>query len=182
MPPDITRILSDILGSIADHNAALAAGRIDVDTWQQLVARDVLVGHYAAMMAGRETDNLSRGARNQVLTTVAEQVDYLNRFADQIAATGWQDAYGARALLYGGSIKQSFWRGRTFGLDLDHYPGDGSTPCLSNCTCRLEIVWLDEEELDADVYWRLGATEEHCGTCPERAAQSPYRFREGKRV
>lgn len=182
MPPELERLLADIVGSIADHNAALAAGRISVDTWQQLIARDLLVGHYAAMMAGRETRDLSRAARNQVLTTVAEQVDYLNKFADQIARTGWQEAYGARALLYGGSVKGTFWRGKSFGLDLGFYPGDGSSPCLGNCTCHLEINWLDEEELDADVYWRLGATERHCGTCPERATQSPYRFRGGERI
>ncbi len=180
MPPDITRILSDILGSIADHNAALAAGRIDVDTWQQLVARDVLVGHYAAMMAGRETDNLSRGARNQVLTTVAEQVDYLNRFADQIAATGWQDAYGARALLYGGSIKSSFWRGRTFGLDLPYMPAEG-TQCLSNCGCRWDIEYQgDPEDLNATARWIRGK-DDSCETCVQRTGVV-YRFREGVRV
>lgn len=181
MPPELERLLADIVGSIADHNAALAAGRISVDTWQQLVARDLLVGHYAAMMTGRETKDLSTPARNQVLTTVAEQVDYLNRFADQIAQTGWQEAYGARALLYAGSVKGTFWRGRTFGLDLPYMPGDGSSECLGNCGCRWDIAYDgDPEDLNATARWVRGK-DDSCETCVQRAGVV-FRFREGVRV
>jgi len=182
MPPrDLERLLADLLGSIRDHNAARAADRIDTDRWQILVAKDLYAGHYAAYMLGRGTKDIGEPSRKLVTSIVAEQVDYLNAFANQIDKDGWRDAFGARAAMYIGSIKQSYYRGKTFGIDMPFVPGDGSTPCLSNCRCHMTIDWLDEENLDADVYWKLGA-EDHCGVCPERAAQSPYRFREGVRV
>ena len=180
MPPELERLLADLLSSIADHNAAIAADRISVDDWALLVARDLLAGHYAGYMLGRETKDIGASSKALVGGIVSDQLDYLNAFADQIRADGWRDAFGARAAMYGASVKQSFWKGRTFGIDMPFVPGDGSTPCLSNCKCSISIDWLDAENLDADAYWHLG-TEENCGVCPDRAAQSPYRFRGGER-
>lgn len=179
MPPDLERLLADLLGATADHNAAIAAGRISVDEWALLIARDQLAGHYAGYMLGRGTKDIGPQSKATVEAIVADQLVYLNRFADQIRADGWRDAFGARAAMYVGSIKESYFRGKTFGIDMPYYPGDGSTPCLSNCRCAIEIEWLDQENLDANVVWHLGA-EQHCRVCPDRAARSPYRFRGGE--
>lgn len=183
MPDELRRLLDHILTDIGQQAAALAAGRITVDQWQQTMAQSLYVGHMAAMMEGRGQDQLSPQAQALVNRLVGEQLDYLNGFADEVDATGWQDKYEARALLYGGSIKGTYWRGKAYGYDLPAYPGDGQSECLGSCRCYLEIDELSQEDLDADVYWRMGAVERHCSTCPQRAQEwSPLRFRGGERV
>jgi len=53
------------------------------------------------------------------------------------------------------------------------FPRSGATECLANCHCRLE--W-EEDELGLLVHWVLGEVKEnHCVTCPQLAANGPYR-------
>lgn len=177
------RVLARILDGIDTLSDGINSGALSVDEWQQEMARLLLVGHTAAYQEGRGADELTPGARRIIAQVVAEQVDYLNAFADVVEANGWNDARDrARAALYAGSLKQAFSRGDSFGLPLPFYPGDGSSECLGNCKCRWRIVWLDREELDADCYWVLGGAERHCTTCPSRAADNPYRVRGGELV
>jgi len=71
---------------------------------------------------------------------------------------------------YVSSSNQAYERGRSesFGMPrLSRYPGSGSTQCLSNCTCHLEIDELNDRW---NVRWVLGATERHCSDCPSLAA------------
>lgn len=179
MPPrDLHRLLDDLLAGIATAADGAASGRLSADQFQAEMARRLFEGHVAAALIGGNVRTLAPGAEAMVVKAVQDQLPYLDRFADVITADGWQPRDAARAALYAGSVKPTFWRARTFGLDMPYYPGDGSTPCLGNCRCHLETTWRDEENLDADIYWRLGA-EKHCGVCPQRAARSPYRFREG---
>lgn len=179
MPPrDLQRLLADLLDGITIVADGVATGRLNADQFQAEMARRLFEGHVAAALIGGETRRLTPDAEALVVKAVQAQLPYLDRFADEIASGGWLEKYHARAALYAGSIKPTFWQARAGGLEMPYYPGDGTTPCLGNCRCHLETTWLDEENLDADVYWRLGA-EQHCTVCPERAARSPYRFREG---
>lgn len=182
--PGFERVLARILDGIDTLSSGINAGALTVDAWQREMAQLLLVGHVAAYQEGREQDQLSPGARRLIAQIVGEQVDYLNGFADKVAEQGWDDRRDrARAALYAGSTKQAFSRGATFGLPLPFHPGDGGSECLGNCYCRWEIVWLDQEELDADCYWRLGGRpERHCTTCPSRAANNPYKVRGGELV
>ncbi len=182
MPDELRRLLTLLLEDISEQSAALAAGRITVDAWQQQMSMTLLTGHYAAMMEGRGQDQLSPQAQALVNRLVGEQLDYINAFADEMDATGWQDKYGARALLYGGALKATYYKGATYGYEMPHVPGDGSTPCLVNCQCYLEIDEINAEEIDVDVYWRLGAAE-HCGPCVQRSQDwAPLRFRGGEQI
>lgn len=182
MPPELRGLLDKILEDIALQSAAMGAGRVSVDQWQAQMAQSLLVAHYAAMMEGRSQRELSTQARALVNRLVGEQLDYLNGFADQLDQRGWEDKDAARAALYAGALKSTFWTGRTYGYEMPHVPGDGSTPCLVNCQCYLEIDELDQEEINVDVYWKLGAAE-HCGPCVQRSQDwAPLRFRGGERV
>lgn len=177
------RVLARVLDQIDTLSDGINSGALNIDQWQQRMATLLLQGHVAAYQEGRERDDLGPGARRTIGRIVGEQVTYLNRFADQLDTRDWEDRRDrARAALYAGSLKQAFSRGETFGLELPFYPGDGSSECLGNCGCRWRVVWLDEEELDADAHWELGGAERHCTTCPTRAAQNPYRLRGGVRV
>lgn len=181
MDATLRRLLAAVLDGVDTAVQGVRDGAITADQFQAEMARRLFEGHVAAYLAGRGVSELTPRAERLVKDAVIEQLDYLNKFADTIAAEGWREAFGARAMMYAGSVKPTYFKAKAFGLDMPYYPGDGSTPCKVNCRCSLDIQWLDEEELNADVYWRLGA-EEHCQTCPQRAADSPYRFRGGERV
>jgi hypothetical protein len=182
MPGDLAPILRRVIGAIDVLSDGINAGVLGVTQWHNDLAQLLLVGHTAAYLEGRGADALTPGARRLIAEIVGDQVRYLNGFAEQVDAAGWNDARDrARAALYAGSLKQAFWRGATFGLDLPYYPGDGSSECLGNCGCRWRVVWIDQEDLDADCFWELGGPERHCTTCPQRAAAGPIRFRGGER-
>lgn len=175
------RVLGRVLAGIDSLSDGINAGALSSVEWHNELARLLLVGHTAAYQEGRGQDSLSPGARRLISRIVGDQVTYLNGFLDRVERDGWNDARDrARAALYAGSLKQAFSRGATFGLELPAYPGDGSSECLGNCGCRWNVVWLDQEELDADCYWLLGGAERHCKTCPQRAAAwAPLRIRGG---
>ncbi len=180
MPDTLDTLLRDVLTSISDHNSALAAGRITGDDWSLLVARDPLAGHYAAYMIGRDTRDLSDAAKQTINATVSDQLTYLNGFAATIERDGWKDAYGARAMLYGGSIKESFYRGATWGWSLPYMPAQGTT-CLSNCGCAWVPGKIDSESLTGEWYWQRGKSDS-CPECSQREAETPIRFVDGERV
>jgi hypothetical protein len=172
MDATLTTLLRDLIGKIDTHTVDFREGRVDADGWQRRMAKDLIETHTAAYLAGTG-GGVIRAADKRVLTQVlGDQIDYLNRFADDLQAgedEAWTTRNEARARLYAGAIKHSFWRGTTKGLDLPAYPGDGTSDCLVNCNCAWEI---DGD----DAYWRLGPTD-HCETCRERATTwNPYQL------
>lgn len=179
----LPRLLAHVLDGIDELSQGINSGLLSVDQWQREMAHLLYVGHTAAYMEGRDTRDLSPEARRRLGELIGDQVTYLNGFADDVDTEGWREAFKARAALYAGALKHSYSVGRTFHWPLPFHPGDGSTPCLGNCLCRgWEVQIIDEEELDADAYWRTGASERHCTECPQRAAASPYRIRGGKLI
>lgn len=181
MDATLRRLLASVLDGVDTAVQGIRDGALTPDRFQAEMARRLFEGHVAAYLAGRGVTELTPQAEKMVKQAVIEQLKYLDAFADTIAAEGWRDALGARAQLYASSLKATWYKAKAFGLDMPFYPGDGSTPCKGNCRCTIEITWLDEEELDADVYWRMHASE-HCDGCVQRSADSPYRFRGGERA
>lgn len=136
------------------------------------IMREALRDTYsAAYMAGRGGRNaMTPSDWGKLGAMLKEQYKFLNDFAAEVAAGQLSEQQiAARAALYFNSATQATERGRSAarGLTLPAYPGDGSTECRSNCKCRLDI---EETSTEWRVYWRLGAAEKHCTTCPERAA------------
>lgn len=170
MPDSYLAILIDELRDEMDrHIGAFRDGLIDADTFQQRAARDLAEHHVAAYLVGRD-DQVIRAADKRILAEViGNQVDYLNGFADVLAAREdeeWSAALEARARMYAGSLSETYWRGQTRGYTLPYYPGDGGTECITNCRCRWEID-------GGTAYWRLGAAE-HCSGCVGRGANNPH--------
>lgn len=182
MPDELRRLLDLLIEDVSLQSAAMDAGRVSVNEWQIRMAQSLLAAHYAGYGTGRGVTRLSLQEEARVNRIVGEQLDYLNRFAAELDTRGWTAADAARALLYVGATKGTYYKGRAGHYDLEAYPGDGQSECLGNCTCSLEIDELDQKELDADVYWRLGSGES-CPTCRRRAREwAPLRFRGGERV
>ena len=151
-----------------------------VDAWQQEISRELARYHAAAMLAGAGVDDLSPTMRTQVMRDLTVQLSYLEQFgvviqdADQFMP-GWQ----ARAAMYARSIQVPYWQGVTKLLPLPAMPGE-SGQCLTNCKCMWDVQELEGDN-NYDCYWLLGATEEHCQTCNQRAISwAPLRIRDGE--
>jgi hypothetical protein len=123
---------------------------------------------------------LSRGGRNamtqqdwgRVGGLVGRQYRYLNQYAQDIAGqTVTRDKALSRSQLYIQAGTQSYQRGQLATYSdmprLERVPGDGSTTCLVNCRCELDITESDE---GWDVYWLDLGDERECQDCRQQAA------------
>lgn len=182
MPKPLRLLLARTLAAIARLTQQLERGVLDPAAWHDAMARTLRRAHAAALMAGQGSPTITRPGRTWLNEFIGVQLDFLRRFAVEVQdAAEYQKGWQARAALYAGAVKGAFWRGRVKMLPVPATPGDGSSQCLGNCTCSLEVVWIDADAGDADVYWRLGAKERHCQTCPQRAAEwNPLRIRGGE--
>lgn len=178
MPDSLKNTLAAFLSDIEESNSMLKSGKITPDEWQADVARSLVEHHMAAYMAGQGSEKLTPRAKQELSGIIGDQIDYLNKFTDKIAETGWRDPYAARAAMYAGSIKESYWKGAAKGLPLPGWPAVG-TECLTNCGCSWDFDVLDMENDDVDAYWKRGKSDS-CNTCIEReSAWSPYKIRGG---
>ncbi len=170
---------------IADIFARLERGELSVAEWYDQTGDSLAVYHRVAWMAGAGTRTLSAAAEAAIERVVQEQLAYLENFAGEIAdalddeGAAWA-RWRQRAAMYGDAVYATASRGATALWQLPAHPADGSQICLTNCRCRWDANILDEEELDADFYWRLGGSD-HCETCVANAARwSPLHIRGGK--
>lgn len=126
--------------------------------------------YYAAIKerTGVMPKGLSRAERNELKARVAEQLKYYDRFAEQVGDMS-DAAVAARAGMYAGAIKATYFQSRYPGLDT--YPGAGATRCLTRCGCDLD-------ERDDGIHWVLDESIENCEDCQALAAGSPYQANE----
>lgn len=180
MDEAIRKLIASVMEDLQTDALGLAAGRFDVDTWQQRTARLLLASHYGSFMLGQDSKNLTPQQQRDLNTRIGKQIDYLNAFASELDAGTLSEAQtAARAGLYAGALKASYSRGRYWGWTLPAHPTEGSE-CMVNCRCSWRVDVLDEEEQDADAYWLLSDTE-HCATCNQRShGWAPYRIRGGE--
>lgn len=177
----ITRTESPIASAV---DALVNGGRLR--DWLSAMRTAVRTGHTAAFLAGlkargrtiREASDLTRDEQATLRGLIAAQLDYLQGFADDLAAGTMAPAgTAARAAMYARAVRGSYWSGRTFGLPLPAMPCEG-TQCRANCRCSWRVDQL-EGDGNYDATWVLGALD-HCQTCVQRAADwAPVRIRGG---
>ena len=170
MPPADT-LTTLALDALKGATSALLRGGSSA-AWLRAMQAALVKAHTAAFMAGQAErlgvnvstlKGLSRAERDDIKQQVAAQLDYLRGFAG--ALDGLSEAQiAARAALYAGAVRGTYYRTKYPGLGA--VPGDGSTPCKSQCKCRLE-------ERDGGIWWVMGDAE-HCSGCAANAAASPY--------
>ncbi len=146
--------------------------------WDKAMQSIVTRAHVSAWLAGTSERlripldspllsqaRLSKAERADIKALVNNQLGYLKDFASA-AGDMSSEAVAARANLYAGSVKGSYWKS-AIDVALPAYPGDGSSECLGNCGC----AW----EQSGDAYtWVLGK-EDNCATCAQRAGEwAPY--------
>jgi len=144
----------------------VAAGKIDADEFKSQFQRSIETAYVNAFKSGKGTEKLTNKDRRWINTRIAEQYEYLESFADDIAA-GSNLASAERAALYARGSQSAYWRGSVSDFDgavdwilgantnncedciemadgspyepgeLRQVPGDGNTVCLGNCHCVL---------------------------------------------
>lgn len=188
MPDSLSRLIQKLTDAVSDLTAQLERGEITTAEWQREMEKLLARYHEAAFMLGQDSAEIDDAALLILIGEIEYQLDFLAAFAAVMAEVGiaaWMPVWNARAAMYAQATKASYWRGYIvkIGLpQLPHYPGDGSSECLTNCHCWLDIRTLSEQKGDYDVYWKLGA-EKHCKTCPRRAISwNPLKVRGGKIV
>ncbi len=178
MPTDPSRIASLMSDAIASASQSYADGgslKAFEKEMQAIIAR----GHAAAWLSGTSERlripldspllsqaRLSRAERADIKALVQNQLGYLKDF---VGAAGDMspEAVAARAGLYSGAVRGSFWKSAT-EADLPTYPG-ACEECLSNCRCSLDIR-------DDGVYWISNADDKSCAGCVERGSSwTPYK-------
>jgi hypothetical protein len=109
---------------------------------------------------------LSKADREVLKAGLAKQFEYLRGFVD--ALPGMSDAQvAARAALYAGAVKSSYWNAWA-DESLPCVPG-GCEECYGSCRCDLT------RESDG-IHWHCRDDHASCGACKERGATwQPYR-------
>ncbi len=184
--PAPDRIAALLAREISAATRALLAGGTP-GAWERAMLEAVAHGHAAAAITGEaERGIVGRGraalakwfgervlpaaTRQAIRDAVAGQVPYLRRFAAELE--GLSDAQiAARAALYAGATRATYYQARNYGWDLRGVPipADGGTSCVSNCKC---VAYVE----DGQWIYSL-TTAEHCPECLSRAAKSPYPLR-----
>jgi hypothetical protein len=161
---------------------AYAQGRLTLPQWRAAFAAELDAYHPAAAIVG------AGGSRDEAVLALgrqraAEQRAFLDAWAAQLEQGGLpsERMLTARARLYAGAGKASFYEGQSVSNKLPRmpfYPGDGGTECLGGCVCAWKFQKL-EGDGNWDCYWNISPAE-HCPTCLERqAAARPLKVRGG---
>lgn len=175
------KLIAMMLLDVRKLMAALESGGMTVAAWQKKFSQYLAQYHAAEYVVGQRDRHVGAADKRYLGQTVEAQLGFLDKFATEIQnAAAYQKGWNSRAAMYAQGIGQSYWKGKTKMLPLPAMPRDGTSQCLTNCTCSWEIIEL-EGDGNYDCYWRLGASERHCQTCPTRARDwAPLRIRDGR--
>jgi len=180
MDDDLRDLLERVLADIAHSVDAYLGQRISRHEWARQMARTIGDGHRDAYRLGTGTKDMDPAARAYLARVVADQVKYLTGFSQDLRREDMSAALmKARAALYAGALKATYYRAKYWQWDLPFVPTEGSE-CMVNCTCSIDVTEAgDDTGLMA---WTLGehAHAETCPTCLNRADDSPFTVR--KRV
>jgi plasmid maintenance system antidote protein VapI len=175
----LQQLLQQLSIRIEDLMTALEQGMTPA-VWAQQFSSELAAYHQAALLVSGQP--LTEPAADWLTKMLGTQLQFLGNFQLAIESeAAFQEGWKARAQMYGQAIGASYEAGRTRMLPLPAMPKDGSTFCLSHCTCFWDLIKLDGNE-NYDCHWRLGATD-HCTTCKARARLwAPLKIREGRLV
>jgi hypothetical protein len=189
MPADLLKL--DALTRTAIRTATdayLAGGSIDV--WQREMQRAITRGHTASTLAGIaerlnipidkdliSEKRLSRAERNEIKQAVARQLEYLRGFvADVQAGKLSEKQIRARADLYSGATRTTYFESRWGNWQIPPELLPGMQTCTTNCKCSISVK--DNNDGTGTLTRVLGAVEVgHCTACPPLAGDHQVRRR-----
>jgi hypothetical protein len=144
----------------------LSRGEVTRDQWESGMRGLVKETHIAQAILGKGgRDQMTPADWGRVGAELRGQYGFLGQFAGETAALS-EAQIAARAEMYVSASNAAYERARAADQganDLPAYPGDGSSECLSGCTCS----WDFDED---GATWTLGDSKESCETCLGRAS------------
>lgn len=173
--------------------AALMAQALPPPTsaaWEREMRQVVTRGHVAAWMAGTaerlgvpldspllNRARLSRAERADITTLVDKQLAYLKQF--NAARADMSDAaILARASLYPGALRGSYYGARWGDWEIPDELMPGNQQCVTRCLCTITEV-RDNGDGTGTLVRELDGTEAHCDECPGLAGEHAITRREG---
>jgi len=181
MPSEIRQVMRAAIQDSRGLIGALELGEVGRAEWHEEQQRLLARYHGASFGVGVGHVDFTPFERQLLGDIVAGQLKFLEGFNLEVQdSETFRQGWKARTDSYAMNIQQSWHRGSAGRVPfMPALPGEG-TQCRSRCKCKWEVVELDGEAGDYDLYWRLGASRRHCQTCPARAtAWSPYQIRNG---
>jgi hypothetical protein len=187
MPTDLTGYPDDFAALLKLYNDEvkalmdrLASNSITSTAWRSEMAAMLSRYAQAARMLGADLLSLAPADITELSSWLDEQLKYLDGFETVIkTAEDYNTAWLPRAEMYGASTYTQYWEGKVGDLPLPAMPAQG-TNCKSGCKCGWDIQWISRENGDADAYWRLDQSAQHCQTCLTRSEMwNPVRVRNG---
>ena len=137
--------------------------------WAKQMEAIIARGHMAAQIAGIadrsgvEPRGLSRIERQEIKAIIKDQLDYLKGFV-AAAENMSPEAIAARAALYAGAVRQTYYAERWGAWDIPAHLLPGNQTCMTNCKCRISVE--DHGDGTGTLTREMGGTENHCDECP----------------
>jgi hypothetical protein len=160
----------------------------DDPAWDAKMRAVLTRGHTAAWMAGTaerlgvkpdsalfSQRRLSRAERNEIKQVVEGQLAYLKGFA-QARGDMSERAITARADLYPGAVKATFYAARWGDWEIPAWLMPGMQQCITRCLCKIAGI-RDNGDGTGVLVRELGGTEQHCGECPPLAGEHSVKRR-----
>jgi hypothetical protein len=153
--------------------------------WQRAMESIITRAHMAAALAaiadrtGQRVDSglfkgLSRADRADIKALVTAQLNYLKGFV--AAAPGLSEAQiAARAALYAGTVRKSYYEMRWGAWDIPPELIPGNQTCMANCKCKISVS--DNNDGTGELTREMGGTEYHCDECPALVGSYPVKRR-----
>lgn len=159
----------------------------DVRAWERGMRQALVTGQTAAYLSGLSERlgvplgskllnerNLSKQERAEIKQAVEAQLQYLKGF--QSAIPNMSEAQvAARAMLYSGSVKSTYYAARWGEWDIPQGLLPGQQACLGNCGCTVSV--RDNGDGTGMLTRVLGGAEHHCTECPPLAGEHPVKRR-----
>lgn len=151
--------------------------------WADEMRKVITRGHLAAWMSGTaerlnvpvdspllSKARLSRAERDEIKQVVDKQLEYLKGFEQQRGDMSEQ-AVAARADMYPGAVKATYYEARWGDWDIPADLIPGNQQCITRCLCEGHV----RDNGDGTGVWirKLGGTEAHCQECPPLAGEHP---------
>ncbi len=186
MPLDPLKLQALTMTAIRDATTAYLNGGTQA-AWEQAMRAAITRGHTAAYLAATaerlnvpldsallSEKRLSRAERAEIKRLVQAQIDYLRGFIDALP-TLTDAQIAARADLYAGAVKTTYYQTRWGDWEIPDHLLPGMQQCVGNCKCRISVA--DNGDGSGVLTRTMGGTEHHCTECPPLVGDHPVRRR-----
>jgi len=143
----------------------------ELETLLRALIKGEVIRQYLLGIGGKHS--LTQADYGRMGGIIADQYRYLSEMIAKYENGEYTSARVAALVgMYINSTREAFERANAIAHGLPNmpaYPGDGGTPCLTNCKCHWQYEWNRIKQV-WECTWTLTAAE-HCSGCEDHAAE-----------